>query len=182
MAFPCHVHFVFPTKTALRANSALASENKERKMMLRAGLMLACLNVARLDTPQKRHPPDCIVKGGDGHDLTCGSGARATCVLAQRYRFLAAAIEHRGDINQNAMIRSGEGLGKLVVTAEDIREGRPVFLKCSPPADGRGTVYCPSCPSYKFSGLIRSSVSLILLCALFIFHMIYATMFPGRSN
>jgi len=105
--------------------------------------LLQCLPAAY---PQAREPPrrtpECAVEGGGAHELACGSGAHAACVLGGRYRFPAAAIEQRGDVNDNPMVRGGEGLGKLVAPAEDVGEGAPVFLKCSPPADGRGTVCC----------------------------------------
>jgi len=82
--------------------------------------------------------PSCDVQT---RQLACGDGVNAACILADRFRFPALAIEQRGDINTNAMIHGGDGLGKLVAAAEDMYDGSPVFLKCSPPPDGRGTVF-----------------------------------------
>ena len=41
----------------------------------------------------------------------------------QLYTLRILPPQERGDINDNAMIRGGEGLGKLVAEAEDVHKG-----------------------------------------------------------
>jgi hypothetical protein len=116
--------------------------------------LLVCLPLAALaglgGSQPQRGPPDvpaCVVPGAGRQEVACGEGAGAECMLAGRFRFPAQAIEHRGDVNDNAMIRGGEGIGKLVAKARDMYAGEAVFLKCAPAPEGRGTVGASSWPS-----------------------------------
>ena len=84
--------------------------------------------------------PACALDGVSRQEVKCGEGAGSECTLAGRFRFPSQAIERRGDINDNSMIRDGEGLGKLVARALDMHAGTAVFLKCSLAPEGRGTV------------------------------------------
>lgn len=115
--------------------------------------LLVCLPLVALaglgGSQPQRGPPDvpaCAVPGAGRQQVACGEGAGAECMLAGRFRFPAQAIEHRGDVNDNAMIRGGEGLGKLVAKARDTYAGEAVFLKCAPAPEGRGTVGASSRP------------------------------------
>jgi hypothetical protein len=111
------------------------------RALLRLLLALSLLGVTLPQSAQARQSvPACAVDGGSRQEVKCGEGAGPECTLAGRFRFPSQAIERRGDINDNAMIRDGEGLGKLVVRALDTHAGAPVFLKCSPAPEGRGTV------------------------------------------
>lgn len=131
----------------LAAGSTTAPRNmwSSSRALLRLLLALSLLGVTLPQTSAQgsKSVPACAVDGGSRQEVKCDEGAGSECTLAGRFRFPSQAIERRGDINDNAMIRDGEGLGKLVVRALDMHAGAPVFLKCTPAPEGRGTVRWP---------------------------------------